>query len=168
MEEERRLCYVGVTRAKKLIYLIHTYRRSLFGGISESEPSRFLNDIPPNLVKVKHLWEEEQKPGYDDDFTPVTALYAKSKSQIPNNANTIKRIPLDEYLSQQVTPSSAITFKVGDFVRHRTFGEGRVVSCTTSSQNDQEVTVNFATAGIKRLLVSLARMEKIEKSSDSY
>ena len=168
LEEERRLCYVGVTRAKKRVYLLHTFRRSLFGSISDTEPSRFLNDIPQHLVTIKQLWGNEQKSTTDDDFTPITALYSKSSSQLRNESNNIKRVPLAEYLSrQQPIPVSTITLNPGDFVNHHIFGEGLVVSCSRTTSNDQEATVNFATAGVKRLLVSLARLEKIEKSEDS-
>ncbi len=168
LEEERRLCYVGVTRAKKRVYLLHTFRRSLFGSISDTEPSRFLNDIPQHLVTIKQLWGNEQKSTTDDDFTPITALYSKSSSQLRNESNNIKRVPLAEYLSrQQPIPVSTITLNPGDFVNHHIFGEGLVVSCSRTTSNDQEATVNFNTAGVKRLLVSLARLEKIEKSEDS-
>lgn len=59
MEEERRLCYVGITRAKKHVYLLRSYRRSLFGSGLVNPPSRFLEDIPPQLVTTKGLWEKE-------------------------------------------------------------------------------------------------------------
>jgi len=62
MEEERRLCYVGITRAKKHVYLLRSYRRSLFGSGLVSPPSRFLEDIPPQLVTTKGLWERETAP----------------------------------------------------------------------------------------------------------
>jgi len=62
MEEERRLCYVGITRAKKHVYLLRSYRRSLFGSGLVNPPSRFLEDIPPQLVTTKGLWERETAP----------------------------------------------------------------------------------------------------------
>lgn len=62
MEEERRLCYVGITRAKKHVYLLRSYRRSLFGSGLVNPPSRFLEDIPPQLVTTKGLWEKETAP----------------------------------------------------------------------------------------------------------
>ncbi len=164
LEEERRLCYVGVTRAKKRVYLLHTYRRSLFGSLNDSEPSRFLNDIPQELVTTKHLWEEEQKPSSEDDYTPVTALYSKSSPRVLSNYNTIKRIPLAQHNAQPPPRStSTISLSVGDSVSHPTFGEGVVVSCSRT-KDDQEVTVNFTSAGVKRLLASLARLDKVEKS----
>ena len=162
LEEERRLCYVGVTRARKRVYLLHTYRRTLFGGVSDSEPSRFLDDIPQHLVVIKQLWGQEQKPYSDDDFTPVTALYSRTSTKASVNSSMIKRIPVAEHYAQPPPrPASAITLSVGDRVRHATFGEGVVLSCSPS-KGDQEVTVNFTSASIKRLLASLARLEKIE------
>ncbi|MBA7504703.1 ATP-dependent DNA helicase PcrA [subsurface metagenome] len=62
MEEERRLCYVGITRAKKHVYLLRSYRRSLFGSGLVNPPSRFLEDIPPQLMTTKGLWERETAP----------------------------------------------------------------------------------------------------------
>jgi len=62
MEEERRLCYVGITRAKKHVYLLRSYRRSLFGSGLVNPPSRFLEDIPPQLMTTKGLWEKETTP----------------------------------------------------------------------------------------------------------
>ncbi|GAF75077.1 unnamed protein product, partial [marine sediment metagenome] len=62
MEEERRLCYVGITRAKKRLYLLRSYRRSLFGGSTANPPSRFLQDISPNLISPRGLWEESPTP----------------------------------------------------------------------------------------------------------
>jgi DNA helicase-2/ATP-dependent DNA helicase PcrA len=62
MEEERRLCYVGITRAKKHVYLLRSYRRSLFGSGLVNPPSRFLEDIPPQLMTTKGLWEKETAP----------------------------------------------------------------------------------------------------------
>jgi len=142
LEEERRLCYVGVTRAQKRVYLLYTYRRSLFGSSSNSQPSRFLKDIPPHLVTTKGLWEEEgEKVGEEDKFTPVTALYSKPSPQ----------------------PFSTLNLKVGDLVHHKMFGDGVVVSCSPNG-DDQEVKVDFTEAGTKRLLLSLAPLEKIEKS----
>ncbi len=164
LEEERRLCYVGVTRARKRVYLLHTYRRSLFGGVSDSEPSRFLDDIPQHLVVIKHLWEQEQKPYSDDDFTMVTALYSKAPAKAPGNSSMIKRIPVAEHYAQPPPrPASTVTLSVGDRVRHSTFGEGVVLSYSPT-KDDQEVAVNFTSAGVKRLLASLARLEKVEKN----
>jgi DNA helicase-2/ATP-dependent DNA helicase PcrA len=145
LEEERRLCYVGITRAKKRVYLVHTYHRNLFGTSSGTEPSRFLDDIPKELVTTSLPWGgEREEIHYDEsDFTPVTALYSKARTQ---------PVP---------TPKKTIELSAGDRVQHAMFGEGEVVSCKQVG-DDQQVTVNFLDGGVKRLLLSFAPLEKID------
>jgi len=139
MEEERRLCYVGITRAKKRLYLLRSYRRSLFGGSTANPPSRFLQDISPHLISPKGLWEESP--------TPVAS---------PNFNRDSQPSP---------RPSSTLTLKVGDHVRHSKFGPGIVMNCNPT-RDDQELTVVFEEAGVKKLLAGLAPLEKIEKDFD--
>jgi DNA helicase-2/ATP-dependent DNA helicase PcrA len=136
MEEERRLCYVGITRAKKRLYLLRSYRRSLFGGSTANPPSRFLQDISPNLMNQKRLWEE--------NLTPVVNAYSDSSAR-----------SLD-----------TLALKVGDHVRHNKFGVGIVMNCSPTG-DDQELTVAFEEAGVKKLLASLAPLERIEEGFGS-
>ena len=139
MEEERRLCYVGITRAKKRLYLLRSYRRSLFGGITANPPSRFLQDISPHLIRPRGLWEESP--------TPVASLDFNRDSQ------------------PSPRPLGTLALKVGDHVRHSKFGPGIVMNCLPT-RDDQELTVVFEEAGVKKLLASLAPLEKIEKDFD--
>ena len=127
MEEERRLCYVGITRAKQRVYLVRAFRRSSLGSSVVNLPSRFLLDIPPHLTVLP------SKGLHGTRVTPVMSPSLNSK--IPLNA--------------------------GDHVRHAKFGEGIVVSCLPTG-DDQEVTVAFkGEAGVKRLLLSLAPLERV-------
>ncbi len=142
VEEERRLLYVGVTRAKKRVYILYTYRRNLFGNSGGSEQSRFLRDIPQELVVTKPLWEAEEQ---DVECTPVTAIYRKPLSESPSR------------------PANIITVSAGDNIRHAVFGDGVVINCS-SFGDDQQATVDFAAAGVKHLLISLAPIEKIERN----
>ena len=135
MEEERRLCYVGMTRAKKQLYLLRSYRRSLFGG-SVNPPSRFLQDIPSHLVTTRGLWEQESLG-----------------------------LPATVYSQSPVNSLSTLELKVGDWVRHSKFGDGVVMDCLPD-RGDRVVTVAFKEAGVKKLLLSLAKLEKIEKDID--
>ncbi len=135
MEEERRLCYVGITRAKKRLYLLRSYRRSLFGGSTANPPSRFLQDISPHLISPRGLWEETS--------ISVASVYSQSS---PRSVSTS-------------------TLKVGDHVHHSKFGPGIVMNCSPTRE-DQELTVVFEEAGVKKLLASLAPLEKIEKHLD--
>jgi len=135
MEEERRLCYVGITRAKKRLYLLRSYRRSLFGGSTANPPSRFLHDISPHLISSRGLWQEIS--------TSVVGAYAEPSTR----------------------PSVIPVLRVGDHVRHTKFGAGIVMN-SIPTKDDQEVTVAFEGAGVKKLLVSLAPLEKIETDFD--
>ena len=140
MEEERRLCYVGITRAKKRLYLLRSYHRSLFGGSTANPPSRFLQDISPHLIRPRGLWEESP--------TPVASLDFNRDSQ------------------PSPQPLNTLTLKIGDHVCHNKFGPGIVMNCNPT-RDDQELTVAFEEVGVKKLLASLAPLEKIEKDSDS-
>ena len=139
MEEERRLCYVGVTRAKKRVYLVRAFRRSLMGSSEVKPPSRFLLDIPPHLVSGNGLWRGEESQVAD-------AVSAWNKAPEAPEAPEVK-LPVPE-------------LRAGDHVRHDSFGEGVVVSCQPV-KDDAEAVVVFDGAGIKKLLLSYARLEKV-------
>ncbi len=131
LEEERRLCYVGITRAKRRIYLVHAFRRHLMGSSMVAGPSRFLQDIPARLVRSTSAWESEERRPAD--------IASSARPQIE------VELPV---------------FKAGDHVRHGQFGEGVVVSYQRV-RNDVEVTVAFDGAGVKRFLLSFAKLEKV-------
>ena len=134
MEEERRLCYVGITRAKHRVYLVRAFHRSLMGRTGTTIPSRFLADIPSHLVSSGGLWAGEESQ-------IAEAIYAWDKIQAP----------------AVTTPE----LKAGDHVHHPQFGDGVVVSCQ-EVKDDREAMVVFSGWGLKKLLLSLARLEKIE------
>jgi DNA helicase-2/ATP-dependent DNA helicase PcrA len=138
MEEERRLCYVGITRAKKHLYLLRSYRRTLFGGSTANPPSRFLPDISRHLISPRGLWDESPTPALDSEFSH------------------------DSHPSPESAPTP--TLKVGDHVHHSKFGPGIVMSCSPT-RDDQEITVVFERAGVKKLLASLAPLEKTQRHS---
>jgi len=132
MEEERRLCYVGITRAKARVYLVRAFRRSLMGRSLASEPSRFLTDIPPHLVSSRGWWQGEES-------RIAEAIYSWNRPAI--------------------TPALGV-FKAGDHVRHAQFGNGVVVSYQPV-KDDAEVVIAFS-SGVKKLLLSFANLEKVE------
>jgi DNA helicase-2/ATP-dependent DNA helicase PcrA len=137
MEEERRLCYVGITRAKQRVYLVYAFRRSLMGSQMATTPSRFLGDIPKRLISRGALWQREES-----QVTP--SLYSWNKKPSP----------------RADTPE----LKPGDHVRHAQFGNGVVVNCKLV-KDDKEVLVAFTGGvGVKKLLMSFANLEKIEKT----
>jgi DNA helicase-2/ATP-dependent DNA helicase PcrA len=142
LEEERRLCYVGVTRAKDRLYLFRAFRRGFRGGSEPSLPSRFLSDIPRKLVVAAER--------------PASRGMA---SQGWSSGSVRRTSPV---VAGRVAEPAAATFKTGDKVRHTAFGQGVVVSCTPSG-GDFEVTVAFKDRqGVKRLLLSFAPLEKVE------
>ena len=132
MEEERRLFYVGVTRARRELWLTRALRRQRRGETAPSVASRFLGDLPPSAVQevVPRRGQERVQP-------PHRALRSAS------------------YLGQ---PSADVA--PGDRVRHKQFGEGTVVQLKPSG-DDTEVTVAFSDAGLRRLLLRYAGLEKV-------
>ena len=138
MEEERRLCYVGITRAREKVYLLHATRRSLMGSSAHNAPSRFLEDIPPHLV-----------------VSPSGRTAQKVQAHQPLTQRSPQSTPAPE--SQRPVPD----LHVGDLVNHAVFGEGIVVSCAPSGA-DQEVGIAFkGGGGVKRFLLSLAPLQKV-------
>jgi DNA helicase-2/ATP-dependent DNA helicase PcrA len=132
MEEERRLCYVGVTRAKDRLYLVRAYRRNLMGGSNVNEPSRFIKDIPPHLICGGELWSGEESQ-------VASRLYSWD-----TEAEAVLTIP---------------ELKAGDRVHHEQFGDGIVIGYQ-ALKDDAEVVVDFKWTGTKKLLLSFARLEK--------
>jgi DNA helicase-2/ATP-dependent DNA helicase PcrA len=139
MEEERRLCYVAITRAKERLYLLHTFRRTLWGRTEVSEPSRFLSDIPDALIRDRPA---QIKPD-------VSPLLRDSRRQGHPAGN-----------ARHETYSHEPQFQTGDRVSHPRFGEGVVID-SRLSRDDEEVEVAFVDQGVKRLLASLAKLEKL-------
>ncbi|MBI4318111.1 MAG: UvrD-helicase domain-containing protein [Chloroflexi bacterium] len=136
MEEERRLCYVGMTRAKERLFLVYAFRRTLYGNSTVNTPSRFLADIPPNLVS-----------GWRDKTTSTAkAPLGRSTPEIEQKA--VPKVPVEP------------VYRPGDRVRHAKFGEGIVIS-TVVLADDQEVSVAFPEIGVKKLSLKFAPLEKV-------
>lgn len=136
-EEERRLCYVGITRARQELIVTHVYRRSQFGVVTNNKPSRFISEM--GLLPSPRA--STGSPASAPRLEPQTAWQAQSPVGLP-------------------TTSAVAPFKPGDRVRHDSFGQGVVVSMKPSG-NDWEVAVAFPANGVKRLLVSLAKLKPV-------
>jgi DNA helicase-2/ATP-dependent DNA helicase PcrA len=148
MEEERRLCYVGVTRAMDHLYLLHTFRRTMFGTNEVSAPSRFLLDLPSQLVKG-----QPQRPG--ESGVGQKRISAQPTSSGMAGAGRWSSSKAATSPSGPAFPQ----FRVGDTVVHAKFGEGVVIE-THITDDDQEVEVAFPDQGIKKLSVSFAPLER--------
>ncbi len=145
MEEERRLFYVGITRAHKRLYLVHSFRRTLMGTSAVNKPSRFIDDIPKHLVASPGWWRD----GTDQ---VAEAVYSWNRTPVGTAADAIPETP------KSGKPSPEL--RTGDRVAHIQFGEGIVVSCK-DIRDDREVVVAFDGQGVKRLLMSFAHLEKV-------
>ena len=144
IEEERRLCYVGMTRAKRHLYLVRAFRRAFSG---HHPASRFLADIPPILAaQSQRATQREMMPARHRHGTHSGTVGAR----------------LDAPLHDEEPGPPLEIFNAGDHVRHPKFGEGIVVSCEPSGPADYLCVVAFqGEAGIKKLLLSFAPLERV-------
>ena len=141
LQEERRLCYVGMTRAMRELHLLHAFRRSYQGRSGHNPPSRFLADIPEELLQ--RFQRQQAQVGADVR---------------PARNRTVR---WDDFDSVEPEPAAAPTvgLKEGDEVSHEIFGHGVVISLRSIGR-DAEVTVRFADTGVKRLLASMANLSR--------
>jgi ATP-dependent DNA helicase UvrD/PcrA len=147
MEEERRLCYVGVTRAKEQLYLTRAQRRMLMGSGTANPTSRFIKDIPAELITSRER-VVSAAPSYG-----LLRVHDRIQSPADGWSPPQQRRPVPEGLA----------YAAGDKVRHAKFGEGIVIDCRETGA-DQEVTVAFkGEHGLKKLLLSFAPMERITR-----
>jgi DNA helicase-2/ATP-dependent DNA helicase PcrA len=138
LEEERRLCYVGMTRAKERLFLTSAEYRTLYGNTSRTMPSRFLNDIPDELI---------------EPMGPIAPRYITWESA------DVARSPIAQQVLAEAGAIDA-PFRAGDRVRHPRFGQGMVVS-VHGTGTDMIVSVAFPAKGIKKLDPAYASLEKM-------
>jgi DNA helicase-2/ATP-dependent DNA helicase PcrA len=180
LAEERRLLYVGLTRAKDRIYLSHAFRRTFYGDSSVSIPSRFLDDIPRELTEggspsIRRRQSKERisswsgtsdRPGSPSHRPAISSTYG-DQLHTPAEWSTEKPLPKPRNFDSEVPDGTALRnagkpqFRSGLRVRHARFGEGTVIESKLLG-NDEEVTVAFSGSGLKRLAASFAKLEIIE------
>ena len=176
LEEERRLCYVGITRAMKKLYLSAASRRMVNGVTNFSDISRFIKEIPKHYIETEGLFSQTKKDS--DDFSHKDSAmprfggfsnvgygrpklnqdnYSKSNPYTKGNAVSSanpgfgKAFPMD---------MGATSYTVGDEVKHLKFGKG-VVTSVIPAGSDQEITVDFERVGEKKMFASLVKMKKL-------
>ena len=156
LEEERRLAYVGITRAMRRLTLTHAWSRLLYGGRQYNPPSRFLKEIPAELVETQD-GARMLRSRYRSRSDTERALDRRSA-----NRDEIVERALDSGRRPVPSPSGAdrMGLRVGDGVRHSQWGEGVIVDITGSG-DDAEASVRFPGEGEKRLLLSWAPLQKI-------
>ena len=152
LEEERRLAYVGITRARQRLYLTHAWRRTLHGATMYNAPSRFLEEIPEELVDDRGSSRPRyRQSGYGRDTDREVRSFAGRERMVEAPQASAARVEAD---------SNPVHLVVGDDVNHAKFGLG-VVTDVKGAGGDAEITVNFTTAGSKVLMASFARLEKV-------
>lgn len=144
IEEERRLAYVAITRAKETLYIITASTRMIFGSTSRYKPSRFLNEISSDLI------EKTESPKPEKIFSPFISKY---KTHEP---------PKDfkQFISRQ--PKNNEAYKNGEKVKHKVFGDGTIISATAMG-NDTLIEIVFDKVGSKKLMANFAKLEKISQ-----
>jgi len=150
LEEERRLCYVGITRAMRKLYLTRAMRRSSYGSVEFREPSRFLEEIPEDyLCPVA--------PGRG-----VHAVVTGAGDGDQSADHALKESSAGKKEAAAVTaPQEECLFKVGEKVEHKKFGKGVVMETKIGPGGDLEIFVSFETAGFKHLLAKYAPLKKL-------
>jgi DNA helicase II / ATP-dependent DNA helicase PcrA len=158
MEEERRLCYVGITRAEDELYLTWASRRSQFGNVAYNAPSRFLKDIPFDLFGggTAKSGRGPAVSGFDPD--------EDEWGEANNERQTIRREKPKLWQDAPKTPREqakpSAEFKVGQKVKHVTFGTGVVLRVSGEGDNTQ-AEIAFPNVGVKKLLLAYANLEKV-------
>ena len=145
LEEERRLFYVGITRAKENLYLSYANSRYRWGKLIYCEESRFLNEIDKEYLKII-------------ESTPSKSTFEESSINkiIYNSRSKLKRLPK----TSESLPSLKINVSEGDNVSHEKFGIGEIIKIEGSG-NDSKATVNFKKFGLKNLLLRFAKLNKV-------
>ena len=153
IEEERRLCYVAITRAKNTLHITKTIRRTVHGQTRYERPSRFFEEIPDKYLKdrSKPLARvadklEEGGVGTLDGFVSARGAMYKKKA---------------ETKKMSFSAAEFMSFKEGDRVEHRTFGQGTIVKSTPVG-NDSILEIDFDNAGYKRLMAAFAKVKKVK------
>ena len=159
MEEERRLAYVGVTRARRLLYLSDAQRRTMWGSPQYNLPSRFLEEIPADLLReVSGRLERIPRRDHPDRFAGAgigTRRAARREAEVDRALRAALATT-----GRSANAVEAAALPVGTDVRHPAWGAGVVVDASGAGE-DAEVTVRFPDAGEKRLLVAWAPLERI-------
>ena len=154
IEEERRTCYVGITRAERRLYLTYARQRTIYGRTEMSRPSRFLAEIPEELVEHKEA-----------DFFGGTDLRAPSNIWSERSTRTERKryMPPPQHTAADgsvIRPDASAAFKAGDAVRHSKWGDGRIVAISGSGE-DAELSIAFPGEGIKKFVQKYAPILKL-------
>ena len=157
VEEERRLCYVGITRAKKHLMMTAARARMIRGETQYNPVSRFIKELP------KEVMDGYYKPSKTEDM-PVNDTFKKAKASWKNNSfaesvNTYKSMADIKTGKDMGNVAAGLDYAAGDRVSHIKFGEGTVLEIKDGGR-DYEVTVDFDEAGVRKMFASFAKLKK--------
>lgn len=168
LEEERRLAYVGITRAEEVLFMTNTNTRTLFGKSSYNRPTRFLKEISEELLSYKGLarpaqssfgvrFSTETHTQFGQGMSLSEALQArKAQAQVRQSAQ-----PMQAHTIPSASTSSVeeVTWQIGDTAHHKKWGDGTVLEVSGSGKT-MELKIKFPEVGLKKLLASVAPIEK--------
>lgn len=179
VEEERRLCYVGITRAKKQLYLCNASKRTLYGQTSYTMPSRFLTEVPEHLIEEKgkrknsylnnyfrsncnsqEKSEIQSKVIYQSDYTIPKEKKYNDKTYGVSVDNFLKNMNLSKNISDKKDISK---YTVGLKVKHKKFGIG-VINKIEPEEDDMKLEIMFESSGMKRLMAKFTPLDILEDS----
>lgn len=152
LEEERRLCYVGITRAMQDLTLTHAKKRMTHGETHYNRPSRFLNELPEELLKKEKREEpkeQELKPRVQTSFMQAKSIF---QTKAYDSVFDLKK--------GMPAKAGSLDYAVGDTVRHIKFDVG-IVEKIEDGGRDYEVTVNFEKCGVKKMFAAFAKLKKL-------
>ena len=152
LEEERRLCYVGITRAMQDLTLTHAKKRMTHGETHYNRPSRFLNELPEELLKK----EKREEPKEQEPKPRVQTSFMQAKSIFQTKAYD----SVFDLKKGMPAKAGSLDYAVGDTVRHIKFGVG-IVEKIEDGGRDYEVTVNFEKCGVKKMFAAFAKLKKL-------
>lgn len=163
IDEERRLCYVAITRAMRKLYIVNTEERMLYGKTTRNQPSRFLSELPADCVCGVNQKKQEKpggrgRPGFGSDFESrqyekanrfLERQFKAEEAYQKKTAESGKEIAAGEYLND---------FTVGQRVKHKKFGVGTVSKILGEGMN-KTVEIIFDECGMKRLIIAYAKLQ---------
>ncbi len=169
MAEERRLFYVGITRARNRLYLVRANQRSMYGAPDIAEPSRFLKDIPDHLLRRSGRGNYRSQAGtwsraseIQRDRPAPTRWESGGTTLAPSSSTSLSSRSNRQDPPPPPPPPAQQMFKAGNHVRHPSWGEGLVIDARLEG-SDERVDVVFESVGLKRLIASLAKLELLPR-----
>ena len=166
LEEERRLAYVGITRAEKVLFLTNANSRLLYGKTNYNRPTRFLNEISSSLLDYQGLarpantsfkasYVNGKAVQFGQGMSLAQALQERKRQAAPSSISS-RQLPFGKNVAAN---QPTIDWAIGDIAHHKKWGDGTVLE-VSGSGSSQELKINFPEVGLKKLLASVAPIEK--------